>query len=43
MESFEKIYVDEAHHIDTPDIYKLDNDEYIEELDDNESIDDTQR
>jgi superfamily II DNA or RNA helicase len=32
MESFEKIFVDEAHHINMPEIYKLDNDEYIEEI-----------
>jgi hypothetical protein len=31
MDKFEKIFVDEAHHIDMPEIYKLDNDEYIEE------------
>ena len=31
MDKFEKIYVDEAHHIDMPEIYTLDNDEYIEE------------
>jgi superfamily II DNA/RNA helicase len=41
LDEFEKIFVDEAHHINMPEIYKLDNDEYIEEITEDEEDNDT--
>jgi superfamily II DNA or RNA helicase len=35
MEQFEKIYIDEAHHIEKPEIYKLDDESDLEEEIDN--------
>ena len=34
-ENFEKIYIDEAHHIEKPEIYKFDDEE---DFDDNSSF-----
>ena len=37
--SFNKIFIDEAHNISIPEIYKLDNDEYEESIEDDEISD----